>query len=84
MTAKTEHAMGVHGGGDLPKPAREGVAWLTARVPSELHDAIKRLADSERRSISTMAVLLLEEALKGRGVQVTQQTDALHSDGGDT
>jgi len=51
-------------------------------VPAELHDAIKDLADGERRSMSTMAILLLEEALKARGIVVTKPRDALEESGG--
>jgi len=82
ITAKSGRPLRRRGDKKLPKQARPGVAWLTARVPAELHDAIKDLADGERRSMSTMAILLLEEALKARGIVVTKPRDALEESGG--
>ena len=44
------------------------VDWLAALVPDALHNAIERLAHEERRSISNMARVLFEEALRARGI----------------
>jgi len=60
------------GGMTLPRQSRAGVAWLTTRMPAAIHDAIKDLADHEGRSLSNMALRLLEEALRARGVDVSK------------
>ena len=39
---------------------------ICATVPAEAVNAVKKLAESERRNFSNMVSLLLEEALKGR------------------
>ncbi len=49
---------------------RAGV-WLHFRVTPEVHEAIKAMADQERRSISQMALLVLEDGLRTRGVVPT-------------
>jgi len=59
------------GGTTLPRQSRVGVAWLTTRMPAAIHDAIKRLADAEGRSLSNMALRLIEEALRARGVALS-------------
>jgi len=42
-------------------------------MPATIHDAIKGLADAEGRSLSNMALRLIEEALRARGVNLTKQ-----------
>jgi len=61
------------GGTTLPRQSRAGVAWLTTRMPATIHDAIKGLADAEGRSLSNMALRLIEEALRERGINLTKQ-----------
>lgn len=40
---------------------------LPSRVSAEMRDALKAYADQERRSVSQVVVLLLEEALATKG-----------------
>lgn len=40
-----------------------GMAKVTIRIPDELHDDIKELADRSRRSLNSEIVWLLEQAL---------------------
>ncbi len=61
------------GGDKLARPVRAGFAWISARIPIEVRDTIARLATSERRSTSSMIELLLEEALRARGVEIRQE-----------
>jgi len=67
----------VRGGKKLARPVRAGFAWISARIPIGLRDTIARLAasPSERRSVSSMIELLLEEALRARGVEIRQEPD---------
>ncbi len=60
------------GGTTLPRQSRVGVAWLTTRMPAAIHDAIKALADVEGRSLSNMALRLIEEALRARGIDLSK------------
>ena len=43
-------------------------ASMTFRLPTATREALQRVADKERRSLSTMALLILEEGLVARGV----------------
>jgi hypothetical protein len=40
---------------------------LATRLPSELFEKIQKLAEVERRKLSAMTRILLEEALEARG-----------------
>lgn len=40
--------------------------WISARIPDELKEEIQEMADRERRSLSQMTLILLEEALENR------------------
>jgi predicted transcriptional regulator len=42
-------------------------ASLTFRLPRKLREALQVAADAERRSLSAMAVVILEDALVDRG-----------------
>ena len=42
-------------------------ASLTFRLPGKLREALQVAADAERRSLSAMAVVILEDALVERG-----------------
>jgi predicted transcriptional regulator len=42
-------------------------ASLTFRLPGTLREALQVAADAERRSLSAMAVVILEDALVERG-----------------
>jgi hypothetical protein len=39
-------------------------SYITARIPTTLKQQIERIAKDERRSVSQVAEMLLEEALK--------------------
>ena len=40
--------------------------WISARIPDDLKAEIQEMADRERRSLSQMTLILLEEALAAR------------------
>ena len=40
------------------------MAWLTAQIPSDLHDAMKRIADANDRSVSAEVRLAVREHVK--------------------
>jgi predicted transcriptional regulator len=42
-------------------------ASMTFRLPAAIREALQRAADAERRSLSSMAVLILEDGLTARG-----------------
>jgi hypothetical protein len=46
---------------------------LPARVREPMWGVLKALAADERRSVAQTVVILLEEALRGRGVDVPRQ-----------
>jgi hypothetical protein len=52
-----------------PQPAKRG-RQLPARVTAAMWDALERCARGERRKVSPMVVILLEEALRARGVVI--------------
>jgi hypothetical protein len=61
---KSDHATDGHSGHLLP-----------ARVPDCLWDALKKIANAERRSVAQMTLILLEEALTRRGMWPPPQPD---------
>lgn len=40
---------------------------MTFRLPAAIREALQRAAEAERRSLSSMAVLILEDGLTARG-----------------
>jgi hypothetical protein len=56
----------------MARPPKRGselrAVTLAVRVRPSLRRAIDKLADEERRSVSAMLEILLEEALQARGV----------------
>lgn len=51
-----------------PNPDRHKYPLVSLRPPIALRNAVAALAKRERRSLSQMAMILLEEALQGRGL----------------
>lgn len=39
---------------------------ITLRIPVELHDKIRELADKEKRSVNSQVIYLLEKALSDK------------------
>jgi hypothetical protein len=55
---------------------KEPVKKFPMRMYTELHDAIKDLAEDDKRSMHSQILILLEEALKARGIVVHPKTNA--------
>ncbi|NJO44112.1 MAG: ribbon-helix-helix protein, CopG family [Cyanobacteria bacterium CRU_2_1] len=49
---------------------------VTVYVTDEVNAALDKAAGDERRSRSQMAALLIEEALKARGYELTSESEA--------
>jgi len=62
---------GARGGKKLAKYTRPGDTWISVRVSRSMRDTIARVATSEHRSSSNMALVLFEEALRARGIVVS-------------
>ncbi len=48
------------------KPKSERVIPVAVYMPPPIREQLKRIADEERRSLSVMALLLVEEGIKAR------------------
>lgn len=51
----------------MPETKQPEARILSTRAPADLRAAIEQLADEERRTVSQMTLILLEEGVEGRG-----------------
>ncbi len=61
------HAIEPQGDITLPRKKTDDYGWLAVHMPNNLGDVLRAVAERERRSLSNMARLLIEEALRTRG-----------------
>jgi len=54
------------GGSTMDKEKRAPAVWLHFRVMADVYDTIKKMAAEERRTISQMAFLLVEDGIAAR------------------
>jgi hypothetical protein len=55
-------------------PKAEGKAHVTAVIPTELKEILKKYADARKWSLSTAMVTLIEEGLQREGLIASDQT----------
>ncbi len=51
----------------LPRKKTDDYGWLAVHMPNNIGDVLRAVAERERRSLSNMARLLIEESLRARG-----------------
>lgn len=52
-----------------PRPKKKDYTWLSVHMSEGMKEAVLRVAGEEDRAVSSMARLLIKEALRARGVQ---------------
>ena len=51
------------------RPKKKDYTWLSVHMSERMKDAVLRVAQDEDRAVSSMARLLIKEALRARGVE---------------
>ena len=54
--------------GNPPAPSQTEITEIKARVPDDIHAALKAMAEHDRRSLNSMLIILIEEEQKRRAV----------------
>lgn len=73
MTGVISHIARVGGMAFVPRKGRPHTTWLSLHVDKAVQEAVAREANKERRSQSSMGEILLIEALRARGVDISEE-----------